>query len=144
MFKLLVFTICALLISQAVSASEERKVQIRHSASVYAGFGQCSAKIAVYSHDGDMEALDLAVSVFDSQEQLITTDTLTLHARDLWRCKPGTCGALFFEHEAACNDGLKIRVDRAEAVIDGQEVDLIESGILAVRDFNPFKIQIGD
>ena len=49
----------------------------------------------------------------------------------------------FLEAEEVCADDLTIVVNKATAIINGKQVDLLKTKTLSVRDFKPFKIYLG-
>lgn len=116
-------------------------VEFRHSSTVWAGQGQCSAIFSFDSGGDEIENLQVSVSAVDNAGRNLASGVLVV--QQLGDSRVNRYADAFLESEAVCEDDLTIVVTEATAVLNGTRTDLLKAGALSAREFKPFRIRIG-
>lgn len=116
-------------------------VEFWHSSTVWAGQGQCSA---VFSFDSGMEKIEnlqASVTAINKAGKKVASGVLEIP--QFGESSADRYADTFLEGEEICADDLTIVVNKATAIVDGKQTDLLKSKTLSARDFKPFKIRMG-
>jgi len=125
----------------ACLASPAYAIDFWHSSTVWAGQGQCSATFSFDSGLEPIEALEILVTVIDKSGKKVESGELAI--QEFGQSSADRYADAHMESAAICADDLTIVVNKATALIDGKQTDLLKSKKLSTRDFKPFKIRIG-
>lgn len=117
-------------------------VEFWHSNTVWANQGMCSANITFDAGEEPVRNVVVDVKVYDSKGVFLQDDQITLD--EAGDSDATRYGIGYLVSDVYCDDGLKIVVTKASAVINGKKTDLVKTKKLTVRDFKPFTIQVGN
>ncbi|ELJ8531342.1 hypothetical protein RUK45_003421, partial [Vibrio cholerae] len=109
-----------------------------HSNTTWAGQGQCSA---VFSFDSGVEEiieLKLLVSAFNKEGEKVASGLIEVP--HFGQSTADRYIDVSLEDEAFCDEDITIVVTNAEAVIDGNNTDLLKKKLISTREFKPFNI----
>ncbi|NAW67814.1 hypothetical protein CAG54_03120 [Vibrio sp. V27_P1S3P104] len=115
-------------------------VEFWHSNTVWAGQGQCSA---VFSFDSEMNEiidLQLSVSAFNQVGEEVASGVIEI--AHFGQSSADRYIDAYLESEAFCDEQLTILVKDAQAIVDGQPINLLKSKMISARDFKPFNIRM--
>ena len=116
------------------------QITVWHANLTWAGQGMCSAE---FVFDSGLEPVSLLKVHFDLRNaagKTVARDELEVEA--FGQSNADRYAQAFVESDAICDDGLKLVVTQADAMIDGKRVDLLKSGGLKAKEFRPLTIQI--
>ena len=131
-----------LLVVTSCLAAPAYAVDFWHSSTVWAGQGQCSA---VFSFDSGMEEiknLQVTVAAINKAGKKVASGVLEIP--QFGQSSADRYADAFLEGEEICADDLTIVVNKATAIVDGKRTDLLKSKVLSARNFNPFRIRVGE
>lgn len=113
-----------------------------HSDTVWANQGMCSANFTFDAGEEPVSNVVVDVKVYNGKGAFLQDDQITLD--DAGDSNATRYGTGYLISDIYCDDGLKIVVTKASAVINGKKTDLVKTKKLTVRDFKPFTIQVGN
>ena len=131
-----------LLVVTSCLAAPAYAVDFWHSSTVWAGQGQCSA---VFSFDSGMEEiknLQVTGAAINKAGKKVASGVLEIP--QFGQSSADRYADAFLEGEEICADDLTIVVNKATAIVDGKRTDLLKSKVLSARNFNPFRIRVGE
>jgi hypothetical protein len=116
-------------------------VEFWHSNTLWAGQGQCSAVLSFDSGMEKIENLQASVTAINKAGKKVASGVLEIP--QFGESHADRYANAFLEGEEICADDLTIVVNKATAIVDGKQTDLLKSKTLSARDFKPFKIRMG-
>ena len=132
-----------LLAVAAISAPvHAQAIDFWHSDTVWAGQGMCAAS---FTFDRGplsslIQNLQVTFNAVDAKNKVV--DTVTLEIDALGGSEANRYASAGWESEHACDSDLRLQVISANALIDGQQQDLLAKGDIGARAFIPFQITI--
>jgi hypothetical protein len=135
------FGVSVLLVVVALMARPASAIDFWHSNTVWTGQGGCSAVFTFDSGGEEIANLQVSVLAIDGSDKQVLSNVLRINS--FGQSSADRYADAFLEGEAVCSDGLTIVVNKATAVVEGKQVDLLKKKMLSFRDFKPFKIRIG-
>lgn len=130
-----------LLAVAAISAPvHAQAIDFWHSDTVWAGQGMCAAS---FTFDGGplsdrIQNLQVTLNALDAKNKVV--DTVTLEIDALGGSEANRYASTGWESEHACGSDLRLEVISAQALVNGQQQDLLRKGEIAAREFIPFQI----
>lgn len=128
------------LASQGASA-EATALRLWHAGTLFANMGQCAVVLSVDSYAQPIQGLRLQLVALDLAGKVVARGRMSFAdfgQSEAQRYADGSWAA-----EALCDDGLSLRIEQAQAVVDGEKLDLLARQLLNVEDFKPWRIRLG-
>ncbi len=131
----------AALLLGTLMAGQAHALDMWHSDTVWANQGMCAANFTFDSGMDRIAQLQIHFQAIDTKTNKVVAED-TIEVEEFGGSNADRYATGYWHSEMACDDGLRLVVDQAQAVVEGERMDLLANKELSIRPFVPYTISM--